>query len=76
VGLAGKTSANNVNWPEFDSNGSDIVVAPHVGPMCRENSPTPRIDLHLPADLETGPFEAEIEAADPGEETPDGQGPR
>jgi len=46
---------------------SDIVVAPHVGPVLREHGPTERIDLHLPANVEPGPREAEIEAADPGE---------
>jgi len=43
---------------------SDIVVTPHVRPVLREHGPAKRIDLNLPADVEPGPREAEIEPAD------------
>jgi hypothetical protein len=33
--------------------------------MFRQHRPTERIDFYLPANLKPGPFEAQIEPADP-----------
>jgi len=50
---------------------SDILVAPHVGPVRGEHGATEWIDLHLPLDLVACTFKAEVEAADAGEQAPD-----
>jgi hypothetical protein len=48
---------------------SDIVVAPHIGPVLREHRPTEWIDFNLPLDLKTCALKAQIESTDPREET-------
>jgi hypothetical protein len=47
---------------------SDILVAPHVGPVLREHRPAERVNFNLPLDLKSGALEPEIEPANPGEQ--------
>jgi hypothetical protein len=44
----------------------------NVGPVFREHGACPRVDFYLPADVIAGAFEAQVEAADAGEEAPHG----
>jgi hypothetical protein len=41
---------------------SDIVVAPHIGPVLREHRPAERVNLDLPLDRKPSPLETKIEA--------------
>jgi hypothetical protein len=70
MGLTGKSSAENIHICEFSTNGSDILVAPHSRPVRREHGPTEWINLNLPANLEPGALETQVESADAREETP------
>jgi hypothetical protein len=76
VGLTGKSAAENVNWFQtvvaagrapHRVNASDIFVAPHVGPVLRQHRPTPRIQFHLPANVESCTTETKVKPANAGE---------
>jgi hypothetical protein len=59
-----------------DGSGSDVPDirhAKHVRPVLRKNSLAVRVDLALPHAAHSGPFEAEVEAADAREEGANGQ---
>jgi hypothetical protein len=47
---------------------SDVVMAGNLRPVLRKDLPAPRIYLDLPGDGHAGAFEAEVEAADTGEQ--------
>jgi hypothetical protein len=57
-------------------NLSDIVVAPHLGPVLREHRPAIGINFDLPLGLEPGSLKPQIEAADPCEERSHGHDSR
>ena len=46
----------------------DVAITFYLGPMFFQYAPAERIDLDLPAAGHAGALEAEIEAADAGEE--------
>jgi hypothetical protein len=67
--LAGESAADEIDGFQFVSAESgDIVIAFNLGPMFREYPPAERIYLHLPSAFHPGAFQAEVQAADAGEE--------
>src|SRR5581483_5565767 len=69
-GLARESAANKVRGgassPPLGS-GSHVVMLRHLRPVLREYLPAPRVDLDLPGDRESGPLQAEVQAADAAE---------
>jgi hypothetical protein len=75
-GLAGKSTANNVNSGSGSGHpptcsGSDVVMSGHLGPVLGQHALAERIDLHLADDGHPRPLEAEFEPADSTEEGED-----
>jgi hypothetical protein len=68
-GLAGEPAAEDVDGLEVvGACGADVVMSVYVRPVLREHRPCPWVNLDLPADGVAGALEAQIEAADAGEE--------
>jgi len=76
-GLAGESTANKVRgWPvspPFGA-GSDVVMAWHLRPVLLKDAAAPGVDLYLAGDGHAGALEAEVEAADAGEQGEDVHG--
>jgi hypothetical protein len=67
--LAGESSADEVNGFEFRSGEfSDVSITLYSWPVLCESSSAPVVNLDLPAALEAGPFETEVDAAYPSEQ--------
>src|SRR5690606_37839528 len=50
------------------SNVSDVRIPCHLRPVFGEDAPAIVVNLHLPPHLHPGPFQAEVDATDAGEE--------
>ena len=72
-GLARESAANKVNGSVSPPSGagSHVVMPGHLRPVLRQHTPAPRINLHLADDGHPGALEAEVEAADAGEQGQD-----
>jgi len=67
-GLAGETSADEVDSFCGFVDVSDVLVDVESGPVMPKNCATVRVDLALPADFHPRPLEAEVDAPDAREE--------
>src|SRR6185436_2395094 len=56
--LTGESADDDIDTRKLWSHGSDIVVAPHIGPVLGEHRPAKRINLHLPRNLKPRALEA------------------
>ena len=69
--LAGEPAAEEIDGLEIvGTNGSDILVTPHIGPVLRQHRTTEWVDFYLPLARHPGTLEPEIESADAGEQAP------
>src|SRR5690606_31184280 len=60
---------NKVNWFEVVlANLPHIPMSSYRRPMPFEDASGEVLDLHLPPNLHPGPFEAEVDSTDPGEQ--------
>jgi hypothetical protein len=69
--LARNPSTDKVNLPISritDRKRPHVAPARHAGPVLRQHAAGVMVDLNLPPALHAGPLEAEVEAADSGEE--------
>lgn len=74
-GLAGEASRDDVDGFELARvEGRDVAIAFYLRPMLREHALAPLVVLHLPAHPHARLLEAEVDAADAGEERAYGQG--
>jgi len=70
--LAGETSTEDVDRLGLDGGElADIGVARDVRPVAGEDTATEGIGFALPEHAHTGPLQAEVEPADPGEQGAD-----
>jgi hypothetical protein len=74
VRLAGEAAAEHVGSDETGVDCSDIVMTSYLWPMFRENFAAVRFDLALPDTFHPGSLEAEVDAADTGEQRSERQG--
>src|SRR5262245_15603674 len=72
--LTGEPAADQAHRGEARGvQGADVAVPGHAGPVAGQHPVARRVKLHLPEAAEAGPFQAQVETADPGEQTAEGQ---
>jgi len=67
--LAGVAPADEIDGFEFRSaEFGNVSILWHLRPMLRQHLSTERVDLYLPSAPHPGPFQSQVDAADPREQ--------
>lgn len=73
-GLARESATDEIDGSKVPwINRGDVIVKPRIGPMLAQDATAKGIRFALPSNRHPGPLQAEIQAADAGEQRPDPQ---